>query len=125
MNFTNFEQSVIDAICVANRQRLPGLLQFVSSAQVLDRENTGHGFYTYFRSPPVQPNHAWPRPIDGPTAKMIGLGEDVPMGFLLWCSVDEQPSALEGFQYGGGVDLKAFDLTALSFSELLWDKVRL
>lgn len=124
LTFTDLEQSVIDAICDAQRDTLAGLTEFMSSAEVLSRENTGHGFYTYFRAAPLDPHCVWPHPISGPNAKMIGLGEDALMGFLLWCSTGE-PSVLEGFQYGDvtgeTVDLKTFDLTTLSFSQLQSD----
>jgi hypothetical protein len=121
--FTHLEKSVLDAICDAQSSALPGLAEVLSTAVVVSRENTGHGFYTNFRAASGTYQLTWPRPIAGPNARMIGLGDDARMGFLLWCSEDE-PNSLEGFQYGDTngqtVDLKALDLASLRFSELEW-----
>ncbi|KHL24223.1 hypothetical protein PK98_14655 [Croceibacterium mercuriale] len=125
LSFTQLETSVLDAISAENREALPPLSAFLASAVVVRRENTGHGFYTYFESDPANGSLVWPRPIYGPHAYMVGMGEEALMGFLLWCSGDE-PSALEGYQYGDStgetVDLKTIDLADLRFCRLEWDR---
>ncbi len=123
MKFTQLETAALEAICVNMRDTLPRLDGFISSAVVVSRENTGHGFYTYFDTHPAIADSVWPSPIGGPDAYMLGLGENAIMGFLLWCSGNE-PSALEGFQYGDAkgetVDLKRRDLAKLRFHHLEW-----
>lgn len=59
--------------------------------------------------------------IDGPCARMLDMGDDALMGFILWCS-ERGPETLEGFQFGDAegetVDLKTRHLGALRFSEI-------
>ena len=123
LEFTHLEKSVLDAIGDAQGGALPGLAELLSTAVIVSRENTGHGFYTDFRAAPGTFKSTWIRPIAGPNVHMVGLGDDAMIGFLLWCSEDE-PNSLEGFQYGDAngqtVDLKTFDLADLRFSAIEW-----
>jgi hypothetical protein len=101
--FTSLELAVLEAICGALRA-------LVATAQVTERDNTGHGFFTYFKvdrtmAPCLQASRA----IIGPNAQVGGMGDDNPMGFVIWFE-DGFPDCLEGFQHGGSVDLKLRDL---------------
>ncbi|MCR6658573.1 MAG: hypothetical protein NVV72_04225 [Asticcacaulis sp.] len=117
--FTSLEIAVLAAIC---NSQVPSLRALLDTAQMTERENTGHGFYTSFsidrRLPPVQTPH---RLINGPVAHMNNMGEGMIMGFILWLE-DGYPECLEGFQYGDSlgntIDLKARDLTTLTFTQL-------
>jgi len=116
--FTSLEIAVLAAIG-SSQNVLHALLD---TANVTERENTGHGFYTSFsvdrRLPPVQMPH---RQIDGPIAHMNNMGDGMIMGFILWLD-DGYPDCLEGFQYsdnqGNTVDLETRDLTTLNFTRL-------
>ena len=123
LHFTELEEAVLEEICSAKCSYLPPLSQLTSTAKVLDRDNTGHGFYTSFRFDTGGAPVAWPQPIKGPYAQLIDCGEGALMGFLLWCSSYE-PSTLEGYQLGDNrgdtVDLKRRDLADLRFTELGW-----
>jgi hypothetical protein len=122
-DFTQLERSVLDAICQTQGGALTGLAELLSTAVPVGRENTGHGFYTTYRATSATFQSTWRRPIAGPNVRMLGLGEDAMMGFLLWCSEDESHT-LEGFQYGDAtgqtVDLKTFELADLRFREIAW-----
>jgi hypothetical protein len=121
--FTPLELSVLDAICIAYGGAHPGIAERVGTAVFLSRENTGHGFYTEFNSTAGVPEPSWPAPIDGPHARMIGMGEDALMGFIMWVNMDGA-NTLEGFQIGvaagGETDLRALNLSELRFSGLVW-----
>ena len=101
---------------------MPALREALSKALVISRDNTGHGFYTAFRTTAPQ-DGAWVHMIDGPCARMLDMGEDAVMGFILWCS-ERGPTTLEGFQFGDSagdtVDLRTRDLGALRFSEIAY-----
>ena len=116
--FTSLEIAVLAAIS-SSQNPLSALLD---TADVTERKNTGHGFYTSFsvdrRLPPSQTPH---RLINGPIAHMNNMGDGMIMGFILWFE-DGYPDCLEGFQYsdtqGNTVDLKSYDLICLSFTRL-------
>jgi hypothetical protein len=120
--FTHLEQCVLDTICSTWEQDQNTLRSLMHSARIIERENTGHGFYTRF-----QVDHAITSPIDGvrmfdgPVARMTGMGQGMTMGFILWFK-DGYPDCLEGFQNcdegGETVDLKTRDLALLTFSRL-------
>jgi hypothetical protein len=123
--FTHLEKCVLDAICAEHRDTIPHLAEYLSAAEFMCRNNTGHGFYTRFRSAASDADPNWPRPVEGPHAYMIGMGVDAIVGFLLWCC-EGKPSSLEGFQYGDStgrtVDLRTWDLSTLQFHRLEWDR---
>ena len=81
------------------------------------RENTGHGFFTYFEVDQTHGSVATQsNPLYGPKLAVM-VGEQVlNMGFLLWLE-GGYPDCLEGYQYcteaGENIDLKAEDLLAL------------
>jgi hypothetical protein len=127
--FTNLEAAVLQLVCetdavqlsVDQRQVLKAQLR---TAKVIDRDNTGHGFYTTFE---VDRNAA-PRlegvnMIDAPSMIMEGLGQGNSLGFILWAE-DGYPTTLEGFQNGDltgqTVDLHNYDLTELRSTESSW-----
>lgn len=101
---------------------MPALQEVLSTAVVATRENTGHGFYTELRTAAPR-NERWINKINGPCARMLDMGEDAVMGFILWCS-EQGPTTLEGFQLGDSsghtVDLRTRDLGALRFSEIAY-----
>lgn len=122
LKITQLEGAVLEAICTAHGESLPALAAFLSNPSVVTRENTGHGFYTHFETMHIDAALAWPQPMDGPIARMVNMGKDALMGFLLWSSADH--ATLEGFQYGSAtgatVDLTTRDLEDLRFTELYW-----
>ncbi|MGN6208640.1 hypothetical protein [Asticcacaulis sp.] len=119
IGFTSLEIAVLAAICDG---QVPSLSALLDSAEVTERENTGHGFYTSFsvdhEQPPVPISN---RLLDGLIAHMSDMGEGMIMGFILWLE-DGYPDCLEGFQYsdnqGNTVDLKTYDLTVLAFTHV-------
>lgn len=122
--FTPLEAAVLAAICEAELENGAGLRLLLDGAQLIERENTGHGFNTRFDiSRDHAPLTSISNPTDGPIAHMTDLGRGAVMGFLLWFS-DGYPNCLEGYQYGDEsgdtVDLRQYDLTALTFSRLDW-----
>jgi len=117
--FTGLERAVLTAICdeqpgIAGRLR--GLL---ATARTLERDNTGHGFYTPFEVDRSLPYVDWPqRIVSGPNVEVNVASEILLMGFVLWFE-DGYPNRLEGFQYGmrsgGHIDLKVADLSAIAW----------
>jgi hypothetical protein len=124
LTFTQLESAILDAICDADLENPAGLKLLLDGAQLIERDNTGHGFNTRFNvsrdHPSLTPKS---NPVDGPIAHMVDLGPGMLMGFLLWFS-DGYPNCLEGYQYGDEsgerVDLRQWDLSALSFRKLDW-----
>lgn len=122
MTFTQLERSVLDAIFAVQRPDMPTLHDVLTTAVVVSRENTGHGFFTHFRTS-ASTGRRWVRMIDGPSASMVDMGIDAVMGFILWCS-ELGPTTLEGYQLGDAagntVDLATRELDALQFSEITY-----
>jgi hypothetical protein len=122
MTFTHLERSILNAICDVERANMSALREALSTAVVASRENTGHGFYTHFRTAAFD-RARWTQMIRGPSARMLDMGMDAVMGFILWCS-EQGPTTLEGFQLGDAagdtVDLKTRDLETLRFSEIAY-----
>lgn len=120
MPFTHLERSILDVICAVERPDMPTLREVLTTAVVVSRENTGHGFYTHFRTS-ASTGGRWIRMIDGPSASMVDMGIDAVMGFILWCS-EIGPTTLEGYQLGDAagntVDLATRELDTLQFSEI-------
>ncbi len=122
LTITHLERSILDAICMVESPSMPALREVLSTAVVVSRENTGHGFYTKLRlTAPC--DGRWMQMIDGPCARMFDMRDDALMGFILWCS-EHGPETLEGFQFGDAkgdtVDLKTRDLGTLRFSEIAY-----
>ena len=93
------------------------LAGFIAVANVTERKNTGHGFYTTFevdrRQAPLRLERG---PVSGPNLDVRVRHQVLMMGFLLWLT-DGYPSCLEGFQYatraGDNIDLRDGELAAL------------
>ena len=119
---TPLERAVLEEIGKANRVQHPSLAAFLSEVVIVERRNTGHGFFTDLHAPQADVLSKWPSYFDGPNAHMIGMSEGAQMGFVLHCSAEEM--TLEGFQYGldpeGTVDLTTWNLADLQFSEVSW-----
>lgn len=121
--FTPLETHALRLICEAGVQLTAAqgeaLWALLKTARLVERENTGHGFYTAFE---VDRTIGSPLDdvslIDGPSVALVGLGEGNRMDFILWAQ-GGYPSTLEGFQHGdlagGTVDLREVDLAALQF----------
>lgn len=127
--FTNLEPAVlrlvceIDAYLTADQRQV--LKSQLTTATVIDRHNTGHGFYTTFEvDRNTAPKLESVNMIDAPNMTMEGLGNGNSMGFILWAE-DGYPTTLEGYQYGDlagqTVDLHNHDLAELRFSKSSWD----
>jgi len=127
--FTNLEAAVLRLVCETDAYLTADQRQVLKSqlttATVIDRDNTGHGFYTTFEvDRNTAPKLEGVNMIDAPNMTMEGLGNGNSMGFILWAE-DGYPTTLEGFQYGDlagqTVDLHNHDLTELRFSKSSWD----
>ena len=119
IGFTSLEIAVLAAICEGQPA---AMRDFIETAEVTDRENNGHGFYTLFSVDRARPALQMPlRMINGPDAHMNDMGDGMTMGFILWLD-HGYPNCLEGFQFGDAtgetVDLKQYDLHALTFTRL-------
>lgn len=117
---TQLERSILDAICMRERRSFPKLREVLSTAVVSNRENTGYGFYTTLHLTAIDVIPCFQ--FDGPYVRMLDMGDDAAMGFMLWCS-EQGPRTLEGWQIGEEgnlVDLHTFDLETLRFSAILW-----
>jgi hypothetical protein len=112
VGFNSLEEVVLRLTCSQNA----ALTALMETAVLVGRENTGHGFYTWFSTDPDHPALAESKAmLDGPNL-VIGVGPaELPMGFILWLE-NCRPTWLEGFQYDtekGPLDLKAHDLSSL------------
>jgi hypothetical protein len=122
--FTDLEHAVLKAICGHNSAVGDQLNALLSTARSVERENTGHGFYTAFQvdgglAPLTLPD----RLLNGPDAD-VQIGRDIlMMGFILWFS-EGYPACLEGFGYatkaGDIVDLREHDLSAMRLIREDW-----
>ncbi len=127
--FTKLEAAVLHLVCETDAKQLTTdqrqiLKTQLTTATVVERDNTGHGFYTMFE----MDRNAVPRlesvsMIDAPSMSMEGMGDGNIVGFILWAE-DGYPTTLEGFQYGDlagqTVDLHDYDLFELRFTESSW-----
>jgi hypothetical protein len=123
-DFTHLERAILDAICDSQGEGADSLRSLLSDARPLERDNTGHGFYTTLEVGRDRPAlAAKPGLLDGPIAHMLDMGAGMMMGFILWFD-SGYPNCLEGYQYcdnsGDTVDLRERDLASLSFSRLEW-----
>jgi hypothetical protein len=112
--FTNLERAILKAICDGQ----DSLDTLITTADVTNRDNTGHGFYTRFDVDRAQPAMLLPkRLLDGPNVQVQVGDEVLLMGFILWFE-GGYPDCLEGFQYGttsgDNIDLKKKDLAELA-----------
>ena len=117
IGFTPLETRVLDLIGLSSGQLVEPLRALVQRAQVIKRDNTGHGFYTRMSiEEPVKPL-IWPeRLITGPDISVRVDRYTLWRGTILWLN-DGIPACLEAYQYctptGGDIDLKEHDLHAL------------
>ena len=123
-DFTALERAILDAICDGELENSVGLKRLLDTAQLVERDNTGHGFYTNLSVSRELPAVSVASPIHGPIAHMIDMGPGMLMGFLLWFA-EGYPNCLEGYQFvdelGNEVDLHERDLATLKFSRLDWE----
>ena len=95
--FTSLERAVLRAICESHPADRVALEAKLSTATVLNRENTGAGFYTHFaveRASSVAIGGE--RLRSGPAARVDGLVQG--MGFILWLE-EGYANCLEGYCY--------------------------
>lgn len=122
MGFTSLERAVLDEICNHRLQDGAALRALFAAATVISRENTGHGFYTYFDLGALGSGVLDPL-IDGPIAYMKDMGPGMTMGFILWPQT-ETPACMEAYQNsddrGETVNLKLRDLASLQFDRFEW-----
>ena len=114
MSLTPLETAVLFFIADMIGEDGAALRAQLAKAQLRNRLNTGHGFFTYFDLDRTTPTigRAKPRDMrDGPLAAVEGV--EHPMGFILWLR-DGYADCLEGYCYGVD-DTKGWDLENLSF----------
>ncbi|GGF83986.1 hypothetical protein GCM10007301_49970 [Azorhizobium oxalatiphilum] len=106
------EQAALRSI-LAETPALEGpLTQQLARALVMERRNTGAGFFTALTVPDDMPAVTCPRVLGQETqARVLGLAEG--LGFVLFME-DGRMSALEGYAWGTG-DTTALDFTGLPF----------
>lgn len=119
LEFTNLERTVLNVICDEHQEIAGQLRQLFGTARLSERDNTGHGFYTWFDTDKTMPPLDWPqRLVRGPNAEVSVGGETLLMGFILWLE-GGYPNCLEGFQYctpsGDDIDLKATGLEHIAW----------
>ena len=122
MEMTKLERAVVDAICAARPDDGETLRALFTTAKVTRRDNTGHGFYTYFEFGSGALSFG-DRMINGPIAYMRDMGAGMTMGFVIWPE-DDTPACMEGYQNcddnGDTVDLKSRDLASLEYDRFEW-----
>jgi len=97
-NFTPLERAVLRAICEMHLADRAALQAQLWTATVLNRENTGAGFYTHFAVERASsPAIGGERLRSGPAVKVDGLENG--MGFILWLEKG-YANCLEGYSYG-------------------------
>ena len=110
----DLERAVLDALIAQTADKAPALHQQLSSARVVDRENTGAGFYTRFAITAGERMDGVGSPLGDIGAEIEGLKYG--MGFLLWLR-DGAAEALEGYTYTGdstvGLDFAAVRYSAV------------
>ncbi|WP_157982018.1 hypothetical protein [Oceanicella sp. SM1341] len=121
---TPLEAAVFHHICETDTARLSAdqrgtLRAQLATARVVDRDNTGHGFYTTIEvDRSAAPKWDGERLAHGPAVRMHGLGEGNMLGFILWLE-HGYAHVLEAFQYGDRtgqtVNLREHDLSRLRF----------
>ena len=121
--FTSLEMKVLATIIDDQAVIGEHLGRLLESAQISQRDNTGHGFFTSFEVAKFVGPIEWPqRWIDGPNAVVMVGGEALEMGFILWLEAGF-PNCVEGFQYGSpdrdDIDLRVVDLGAIKWSGLM------
>jgi hypothetical protein len=92
--FNELERAVLNAICEAHED-LSQLRALLETAKVTSRDNTGHGFFTYFDTdfgiPPLQSPL---RHVTGPDRWVKVDQTNAPMGFILWLA-NGRPDCIE------------------------------
>jgi hypothetical protein len=121
-DFTYLEAGVLSAICDNDAHNGEVIQRLLLAAKVTGRENNGHGFYTQIETARTEPlPNLYTGALNGPDAQIIGMGEVMLMGFILWFE-NGYPNELEGFQYGNKVgdtvDLRRYDLATLRYMRL-------
>jgi hypothetical protein len=119
-NFTRLERAVLEAILRMHPHDRAALeAQFVN-ARVVNRENTGAGFYTHFtiaRDGSAAINGE--RIRRGPSATIEGLQHG--MGFILWLA-DGFADCLEGYSYGESTIYMSLENASFDISTTALDR---
>jgi hypothetical protein len=114
-NFTELESAVLHAIFSETPEIRDALERQFEAAAVVDRENTGVGFFTTIAVRADVPRVSSPSPLGREVgAKVDGL--DHGMGFILFME-EGHMQTLEGFTYTDST-------TELNFEELNFDVLR-
>jgi hypothetical protein len=112
--FTALERAVLDAICEMYSSDREILEAQLSTATLINRENTGAGFYTRFKvERGFRAATKGERSRAGPETKSDGLKHG--MGFILWLE-QGYADCLEGYSYGEstvGIAVEAVDFEIL------------
>ena len=93
----DLERAVLDALADQVADHAPELRDQLASAQVIDRENTGAGFYTRLAIATGEKMRGVRSPVGDIGADIKGLKHG--MGFMLWLR-DGVADTLEGYAYG-------------------------
>jgi hypothetical protein len=97
LGFTDLETAVLHAIFAETPEIQESLERQFSSARLLERENSGVGFFTTIAVPDDVPAVSTPSPLGQEVAANI-VGLEHGMGFLLFMQ-DGRLHVLEGFTY--------------------------
>lgn len=110
---SDLERAVLAAIAEQVLEQSATLREQVARMKVIERDNTGHGFYARLHVDGAPPLHG-PSPLGNIGARVEGVEHG--MGFLLWLDERGMAESLEGYAYDG--DLTGLDLTRLRFSDV-------
>jgi hypothetical protein len=108
--FTSLEKIVLQNISALATADQPALNMQLATAEVLRRENSGSGFFTYFSVNRAIADLVTGERLRSGTHAYIS-GYDYPMGFILWFR-GGYADCLEGFLFEGttlGVDLASLN----------------
>lgn len=93
---SDLERAVLSAIATQVPEHAQALLDQIASAHVVERENTGTGFYAKLAITAGRKMHGAPSPLGDIGADIDGIEHG--MGFLLWLQ-DGMAHTLEGYTY--------------------------
>ena len=112
LGFTELETAVLHAVFAETPQVQGALERQLEAAKVVERANSGAGFFTTIAVPPNVPPVTIRSPLETDIHATVG-GLDQPMGFVVFMK-DGRLETLEGFTYGA-VSTVDLDFERLNF----------
>lgn len=110
---SDLERAVLEAIAAQVPEHATALRAQIACARVIERENTGVGFFTILKASAKLKLTNAPNPLGDIGADIPGIANG--MGFLLWLK-DGVADTLEGYTYGD--EIVGSDLKTLSYAKI-------